>query len=552
MLETLRVQNYALIDDLEVDFCPGFNVLTGETGAGKSIVIGALNLVLGARAASDAVRDGSGRAKADAVFRIGKPSRRLSQLLREHEIELADGELMLSRTVSSDGRSRAYAGGTLVPVSVLSEIGDELVDLHGQHEHQSLLRVDRQLDILDGFAGSEIDAQAVSEIVEQLRRMERALLELQTDDRERARQIEFLRYELAEIDKAQLIPGEEEVLRARWNIITNAERIIESAQRAYVSLYEAEESAAVDDVGAAIRELAPLVEVDPRFASAVQQLQSVRESVDEISREIRHLTQHLEFDPGELDTLNQRLALISDLKRKYGETIDAILAYHAQAREKVNAFEQRDERLAKMQRERDELMASVMAAAKSLSSKRAAAAGKLEKKVTATLQELGMEGGLFEVRLTQTELTSSGVDQVSFHLAANKGEKPKPMRQVASGGEISRIMLALKAVCAGADKIPTLIFDEIDAGVGGTVARRVADKLRQLAKTHQTICITHLAQIAAEGDAHYYVSKTETKGRSVTTVHKVEKDKRVAELARLLDGSISSVSIEHARTLLRS
>ncbi len=550
MLETLRIQQYALIETLEVDFRQGFNVLTGETGAGKSIVAGALNLVLGGRASGEVVREGASRATIEAVFRVPRPPARLARLLKHYEIALEDGCLFLSRTIGADGRSRAYAGGNMVPVSVLAEIGDELVDLHGQHEHQSLLKTDRQLELLDAFGGLEEAVVRIGDRVGNLRALDRDIAELDKDDRERARRVEFLRYEVNEIEAAGLQPGEDEELKSRHTLITNAETIFTLAHQAYGELYDNEEGAAVDALDAALRGLENLSAIDPRFKVFSGQVLESRNAIEAVAAELRGYTERLEFDPRELDDINRRLALIGSLKRKYGGTIDEILAYRDKAREEIAAFESRDARLDTLKIQRAEQEKEARALCNEVSKKRKSAAQKLDKQVRAALQDLGMKGAQFQTVFEECELCAHGVDRVEFFLAANVGEKPKPLRQVASGGEISRIMLALKSVFAQADKIPSLIFDEIDAGVGGVVARKVADKLEELARSHQVICITHIAQIAAAADAHMNVLKETVKGRTLTRVIPVEKEARVAELARLLDGSVSEVSLKHARALL--
>jgi DNA repair protein RecN (Recombination protein N) len=552
MLETLRIENYALIESLEVDFERGFNVLTGETGAGKSIIVGALNLVLGARASSDVVRTGAAKAKIDAIFRCGQVIERLGKLLEEHDIEIDGDELHLSRVVSEGGRSRAYIAGSLVPIGILARIGDELVDLHGQHEHQSLLRVEQQLDLLDAFAGARGDSAIVAEAVARLRDVERRIHGLETDDREKARQIEFLKFEVSEIDKAALIQGEEEELRGRRTRITNAETIFEAARRAYTALYERDESSATDATGEAAGALEELAAVDAEFQPLLEQLARVQAELEAVAAEIRQYTDEIEYDPEELNALNQRLAIIGDLKRKYGDSIEVILAYREKAAEEIASFEERDERLAALQAEREELSAAALLKAKKLSSKRKKAAQKLDKRVAEALQDLGMRGSRFATRVEASELSSTGLDAMEFMLAANHGEDLKPLRQVASGGEISRVMLALKSVFAEADRIPTLIFDEIDAGVGGETATKVASKLQGLAESHQVLCITHLPQIAAAAPTHFNVSKSTRKDRTVTEVTKIEQDTRIEELARLLDGSVSNVSLEHARSLLAS
>lgn len=551
MLETLRIKNYALIDDIEVVFRGQFNVLTGETGAGKSIIVGALNLVLGARASSEVVRTGCKSAKIDAVFRLTDVSPRLTQILDEHTLELEGDELLLSRVVSAEGRSRAYAAGNLIPVSVLSRIGDELVDLHGQHEHQSLLKADRQLELLDGYAKTTAETAKVGEQVAKLRAIAAQIEALESDDRERTRRVDFLKFEVKEINDARPVAGEEEELQSRRNLIANAEKIFSVASAAHRRLFEAEDGAsALDAVGGAVRDLEELASVDGRFSAAYEQAQRVYADIEAIAEELRVYTTEIEFSPQELDEVNLRLTKLAELKRKYGDTVAAILAYRDHAREEIDGFENRDRRLAELGEQKAKAEKRAMDGAKSLSKRRKRAGRELDKKVASALRELGMEGAQFETQIEARDLSSTGIDRVTFCLSANPGENLKPLRQVASGGEISRIMLALKVVFAHADMIPTLIFDEIDAGVGGAVATKVADKLAELASTHQTICITHLPQIAAAATTHYHVWKATKDGTTTTGVARVEDDARVNELARLLDGSLTEVSRDHARALL--
>jgi len=550
MLETIRIQNIALIDANEVEFRPGFNVLTGETGAGKSILLGALDLVLGARASAEVVRAGAEKAQVEAIFRIGKPGRRLAALLREHDIALEDGCLLVQRTVGADGRSRAYAGGSMVPISVLAALGDELVDLHGQHEHQSLLKTERQLDLLDAYAGTVPLAEETAESVAQMRTIEKVIASLESDDRERTRQLEFMRFEVGEIDSAALQPGEEEELRSRLNLITNSEVVYRRASQAYNVLYEAESSAAIDRLDAALQEIDELAAIDARFKPLAEQLNEARTVTAAVAEEVRAFTEIVEYDPQELEELNQRKTLIQTLKRKYGGTLDEVLAYREKAAAEIAAYDTRDERLESLRAQLVEATRAAQALAEKLSAKRRAAAEKLDRQVSSALQDLGMKGAKFSTAVQVVELGTHGIDKVEFLLAANLGERAKPLRQVASGGEISRIMLALKVVFAGADAIPTLVFDEIDAGVGGAVARKVAEKLGQLARSHQVICITHIAQIAATASAHFTVSKKTVKGRTTSTVQEIARDARVDEIARLLDGSLTTVSLEHARALL--
>jgi len=550
MLEVLHIRDYALIESLDIEFQPGFNAITGETGAGKSILVGALGLVLGARASADAVRSGAERTSVEASFQIVKPTPQLETLLAEAEIPFQDSTLILSRTVSSDGRSRAQVNGKLVTINTLAAIGDELVDLHGQHEHQSLLRTECQLGILDAFAGTTGLADDVTGCVAQLDRLKREIESLETDDRDRTRQAEFLRHEINEIDNASLTPGEEEELRSRQHLINHAENIYTLANTAYGALYESDASTAIDAIDAALNALDDLVEIDGQFGALRAQVAEARACIENAADELRAYTSRMEFDPEELDTVNSRLGLIGDLKRKYGADIEAILAYREQAASTLSSFDNRDETLASLKKEYATLLVETQATSEILSKKRKKAAKEMDSQVVDALQSLDMRGAKFETHIETVPLCANGIDKVTFMLAANSGEPPKPLRSVASGGEISRIMLALKSVFANQDTVPTLIFDEIDAGVGGATARRVAEKITLLSNRHQVLCITHLAQIAAPANAHYVVVKSAEKGRTGTKILHVKGEQREQEIARLLDGSISEASLEHARALL--
>ena len=552
MLQTLRIQNYALIDEVELEFDSGLNVLTGETGAGKSIIVGALTLVLGGRASSDAVRNATRSAKIEALFNVPSPTPQLHDLLESHAIEFENGELLLSRVLSPEGRSKAYANGSLIPVSLQSAIGDELVDLHGQHEHQSLLKPERQLGMLDSFAGLDSTRGILADSVRALRELDGRIAGLESNDREQARRIDFLRFEADEIDKADLRPNEEDEVVSRRNIIANSEKIFALASNARRLLSESAESpSALDALGSAAADIEELAAIDERFEAIAVQARSTLAEVEALSAELFQYAEETEYDPQELDAVNARLSTIQALQRKYGDTIEDVLAYKAKVAEEIRAFENRDQELETLRAEGKELRAKAQGQARALSKERKTALRELDEKVAGSLQELGMEGGRFETSIEDGELGLTGTDRVEFMLSANPGEPLKPLRQVASGGELSRIMLGLKGVFAEADRIPTLIFDEIDAGIGGSVATKVAFRLRDLARSHQTICITHLPQIAAAGFTHYHVTKSTRNGRTSTHVTRIDRSSRVEEVARLLDGSVTEVSLTHARALLK-
>ena len=550
MLELFQIRDYALIDVLDIEFRPGFNVITGETGAGKSILVGALGLALGARASSDTVRSGADRASVEASFHIQDMSPRLKELLTEADIALEDNTLILSRTVSSDGRSRAQVNGKLVTITIHAAIGDELVDLHGQHEHQSLLRTECQLMLLDAFAGVTDEATEVARCMTRLNKLKRDIETLESDDRDRTRQADFLRYEIGEIDNAGLVPGEEEELRSRLHLINHAENIYTLSNTAYGALYESETTAAIDAIDAALNALDDLVEIDEQFSALRTQVAEGRACIENAADDLRAYTSRMEFDPAELDTVNTRLSLIGDLKRKYGANIEAILAYRDKAATTLAGFDNRDETLAALKNEQTALFDDTQKKAGALSKKRKKAAKDMDVQVMEALQSLDMRGAQFQTQIETVPLCGNGIDKVTFMLGANTGEPLKPLRSVASGGEISRIMLALKSVFVTQDPVFTLIFDEVDAGIGGATARRVAEKMVLLSSQRQELCITHLAQIAAPANAHYAVVKSTEKGRTGTKIITLTGEQREQEIARLLDGSVSAVSLEHARALL--
>jgi len=554
MIELIKIKNFALIDELEVEFAPGLNVLTGETGAGKSIIVGALNLVLGQRASSDVVRSGSDAARIEAVFG-GELPKQVKAALNEAGVEEQPDGLFLSRTVSRDDRSRCYANGSLVTARILSAVGDALVDFHGQHEHQSLLKPKNHLLLLDEYGSTSESRDRVAERCREVRALDRDIERMDTDERERARQLDFLTHELNEIDAAELEPGEEERLRARRKIIANAEQLTSSASRA-LDLLESEDGRSVSDmVGSYAREIGTLAELDERLGDLLSSSETVQSELAEAARRLRSYISELEFDPAELDAVESRLSLLGNLKRKYGGSVDEILDYGTRCADQIEQLGTHDKRLFELRAERDRIRAEAMETAGRLSKKRHQTGRKLAKNVVRELAALGMEGAAFEVAVTQDDppaLTETGIDTIEFMLAANPGEALKPLRHVASGGEVSRIMLALKTVLARVDNIPTLIFDEIDAGVGSTMAKNVGGKLRSVSASHQVVCITHLPPIAAAADHHIRVTKTRRDKRSVTGTVALEGESRVEEIARLLSGTDKSdIGLKHARELMK-
>ena len=552
MLELLRIKNFALIDDVETELKHGLNVMTGETGAGKSIIVTALNLVLGMRASSEVVRTGSSEARIEALFNI-EGNRGVALLLDELGLKADDTELVLARTISKEGRSRCYANEALATLGALASIGNELVDFHGQHEHQSLLRTDKQMELLEENGGLTALRASFGEHYSKLLEIRRTLSELDRDERERARQIDFLTHEIKEIDSAKLDPLEDEQLRARRKIVVNAERLFLLSEQAYALAYS-DDNSITDNLALLRKSLSELAEIDADFRPFADSLDDMHHHFEELAFKLRDYSGTLEFDPGELDAIETRLRLINGLKRKYGDSIAAVLEHREKCERELETLRSHDERLADAQQQHEHVLAECLAKAKTLSEKRKLAARRLTTKVKKELEVLGMKKAKFEARVSRRsdeKLAATGLDDVEFMLSANPGEPAKPLKHVASGGEISRVMLALKTVLAEADNIPTLVFDEIDAGVGGAVARTVGAKLRAVAGSHQVVCITHLPQIAATANHHIRVTKQAEKGRMVTRVASLDKEERVKEIATLLDGrKLSKISLQHARELL--
>jgi DNA repair protein RecN (Recombination protein N) len=552
VLRTLSIRNFALIDRLEIDFGPGLNILTGETGAGKSILIGALELALGARASSDAVRSGARRADVQAVFSLDRASPDFTHVLERYGVEIEGDEIILARTVSAEGRSKAYAAGQLVPVSALSEIAAELVDLHGQHEHQSLLRADHQLALVDAFAGLTESRTEMAARVRALRSAEAEIRALGEDGRETERRLEFLRFEAGEIDRAKPRPGEDDQLKERRALLANSERIWTNVAQARNRIADSDAGdSAMGALSAALAALEQIATYHPDLAGLTDRLRAAITEVESVAYDLLPFGEQENFDPQELDSLNTRLAQLRELKRKYGESIDHVLAYREKIEGDIAALADRDQVLARLRQTQSKIEADCREHAAILTNDRCAAAKRFDRQVTQSLQQLGMEGARLTLEISDAPLSASGVDRVEFLIAANPGEPPKALRNVASGGELSRVMLALKSVFARGDGVPTLVFDEIDAGIGGQVATRVAQRLRDLAESHQVLCITHLAQIAAAGQHHFHVAKTVRDGVTTTQVIRVESKSRVEEVARLLDGSVTNVSLTHAEDLLK-
>jgi DNA repair protein RecN (Recombination protein N) len=596
MLTELTIRDLAIIDRLNIRLHAGFNALTGETGAGKSIIIDAVDLLLGGRGDSTLVRAGAKRAIIEGVFRLTPSAQaELNPLLETHGLEGDTPDvLLLGREVRASGRSVARVNGRAVTVSLLRQIADGLVDIHGQSEHLSLLKVRAHLDLLDRYAGLWAMRTQVADKVKALRDVRQELDALIRDERALARRADLLQFQIEEIGEAQLRPDEEETLLQDRNRLANAEQLTSSINTAYQALREGDSrgrrAPALDLVNQALKALTSAARLDPSLAPQRDQVESLSYQLDDLCNELRNYQEILEtsWDPRRLSQVEERLNLIRQLKRKYGDSIEAILAFASEAEAELTSITHSEERVEILQAQEATLRQEVGALAAELSLQRRTSAGQLAAAVEAELADLKMKGARFDVDFHWEEeqngvpiptaqashlpvsapqsrfrFDATGIDQVEFLVSANPGEELKPMVKVASGGETARLMLALKTVLSRADETPTLIFDEIDQGIGGRVGATVGQKLWALTQAdqdaigHQVLCVTHLPQLAGYGDRHFKVEKqvvtasaSDTEGqRTVTTIRPLKEKERVEELAQML-GQVSESTRESAREIL--
>jgi DNA repair protein RecN (Recombination protein N) len=550
MLIELRIENFAVIERLSVSLQPGLNVLTGETGAGKSIIVGALSLLLGERASSEAVRAGASRAVVEGVFDLqGRPE--IRDLLDRHGIGVEDGLLILRREVAAEGRNRAWINGAASTAGLVGELGGRLVDLHGQHEHQALLRVNAQRDILDAFAGQTDLAGRVRSAYERAAAARRTLEGLEARRRDVEQRSDFLRFQLDEIQEAGIAPDEEERLREESRRLEHAEELARVAEALHQALYEGD-TAVASTLGSMRRELDQLIRIDPAQESTRELLETAYFNVEELGRRMGDYASRVEHDPARLDALQKRLDLLFRMKSKYGPTLEDVLATAERARQELDELDASNFERQSLERDLHEAQAELTTFAHELSIARRAAAAALTDEVAAVLPAVGLEGARFQVSFQDLpDPGPNGAERVEFLVAVNRGFEPRALARVASGGELSRVMLALKTILARVDAVPTLVFDEIDAGIGGRVAVQVGAQLREVARHHQVFAITHLPQIASRAHHHLLVVKVDSGQTTQTGLEDLRGDERVRELARMLGGDPDSpASLEHARTLL--
>lgn len=565
MLRELAVRNFAVIDQVRVPFGPGLNILSGETGAGKSILVDALTLLLGGRAQTDLIRTGADSATVSAAFDLGPESPgALTLTALGYPLGSEEG-LILRREISRSGRGRAHLNDAPATVALLEDLGEALVEIHGQHEAQSLLRPSRHLDLLDGYAGLKVPRDQVRSGYEEWLTLARGLDELRRRERERLEREDLLRFQMQEIEAAALKPGEEEELQQERRRLQFAEKLLHGTSRALGALYT--DAGAASSQGAeALRALRDLTRVDQALGPVVETLEAALVQLDDVALQIRAYRDRVEADPGRLEVLEQRLEELSRLKKKYGGSAADVLAYRQAIEKEAEELGRIEERTRELEEKIEGIRHDLEGRALELSRGREQAARKLEDLVAKELKDLGMAKTRFAVHLLREggdgpgprigkdgwRLGPRGIDRGEFFISPNPGEEPRPLARIASGGEFSRIMLALKTVVALTDAVPVLIFDEVDAGVGGRTGGVIGKKLKHIARARQVICITHLPQIACYADQHLRVEKSVRGGTTQVRVGALEGEARVQEIARMLGGEkLTEISVTHARELLR-
>lgn len=550
MLKELRIKNLAIIGDLSVSFGEGLNVLTGETGAGKSIIVDALGLALGVRAQSDMIRSGEEEATVQAYFEHDG-----SVSLPDIGIDISE-DIVLRRTLSASGKSRAFVNDTIVTLQTLSEIGKALVDIHSQHEHQSLLKEEKQRTMLDSFGRLKNEINAVASLFQEVQRLKHEVAELKVQVKERAHRIDLLRFQVNEIDTASLKTGEKQLLDEERNILSNLSKLNELTEVSYSQLYSSDNSC-TEQLVSVIARLREMSVIDNSVEEVLYMLESAKPLVDDAAIALRGYREKYNVDPVRLEAVEDRLEFIRKLEKKYGEDIGEITDYRDKATVELHALESSDERLVLLSAELRTKEENFLQAAQLLSNKRKRTAHKIESLFVANLKELAFGEPSFKINIQQEKdnggtyiINSHGMDHVEFLFSANPGEMMKPLSRIISGGELSRVMLALKSILAEVDNLPVLIFDEVDAGIGGRTAESVGKKLRAISGKHQLLCITHLPQIASLGDVHLKIEKKDTNKRVTVDVREIEGRERLDEIARMLSGTSTETSLKHAEELL--
>ena len=553
MLSLLHIENIALIQSADIRFEPGFNVLTGETGAGKSIVIDSIGAVLGERTSRELIRTGAKSALVTAVFTQVPPL----PWLEENGFPTGEEELLLQRELQGDGRNVCRIDGKLVTVAQLRELGRQLLNIHGQHDGQQLLDPASHLGYLDQFGGCQPLLESYQEAYRKWHDIRREMDKLQMDEAERSRRVDTLNYQIQELERAQLKAGEDEELSARRTLLRSAGRLMEAVQGAEFALSGDEDrDGACSLIAQAEGEVQGVSSISPELSELSEKLTALRCAADDAADTLRDLSRSFDFSPGELDQVEERLDLLYRLRKKYGPTVEDMLSYLDRCRKELDQIQYADDTLARLEKDLKKAQKEAARRGEVLSQARREAAGALQARVQEELRQLDMPKVQFQTEFTpkggEAGMDETGLDEVQFLMSANLGEALKPIQKVASGGELARIMLALKNVLAEGDQIGTLVFDEVDTGVSGRAAQKVAEKMAQVARGKQVLCVTHLPQIAAMADTHFSVQKGERDGRTYTRLERLDRSQRREELARLIGGaSITPSLLESAEELLR-
>jgi DNA repair protein RecN (Recombination protein N) len=550
MLTDLIIKNFAIIENLHVNFGHGFNVLTGETGAGKSIIIDAVNLLLGGRARGEVIRTGTDEASVEAVFEL--QSETVVPLLLS-EMGLASDELVVRRIISRSGKNRVFVNGSLTPLAQLRELTCRLVNIYGQHEHQNLQQVETHLELLDTFAGLQDLLVTYRLAFQRQQLLQQQLRSLDLAERERRQRLDMLAFQQQELAAARLVAGEDLELEQERSLLLHAEKLTVATAGGYETLY-AGQDAVCERLGEVADQLEQLQKIDPQLQPLVETLRSSLYNIEDVAGQLRSYSEKLEFEPQRQQQVEERLALLATLKRKYAPTVAELLAYHVTVTEELALLSDVAGHRDQLQQQLQTARGQLLTVGATLSQRRQQGALALAAAVERELGELMMAKAKFELRLTLLpEPSAEGLERGEFYLAANPGEVAQPLAKIASGGELSRIMLALKRSAPAGDGVRTLIFDEVDAGIGGEAATAVGEKICRLGRTLQVLCVTHLPQVAAFADQHYQVAKQAVAGRTTTRLLLLDSEQRVAEMARMLGGAqISARTLEHARELIAS
>ncbi|MCZ6791405.1 MAG: DNA repair protein RecN [Candidatus Dadabacteria bacterium] len=550
MILGLTLKNFTIIEDLSVGLSSGLNIITGETGAGKSVIVDAINIILGDKASPDNIKSGKEEAHIEALFDISSDEV-IQERLKSSGFDISSGELLIKRVIYPNARSRVFINGSLSTLTLLSTITQGLVDIFNQHEHQSLLKQENHLKILDNFGETANEVSRLREQYQNYLEAKKELDDLIQSQKDRFEKEDYLKYQLSEIDGAELQLGEDEKLEAEKLKLINTEKLNSTTQGAYDILYESE-SSILGSLQRVSDDLLNSGKIDSTLAEIGQSIEKGRLQIQDAAFSLRDYNSELTHDSGRLDIVEDRIHLIGDLKRKYGESVSQIILKRDEIEKELKNIEHFDERVKSLSSESQMLMDELLRLAGKISKKRKQSSKKLTSVLEKELNEVGIKGGQFHIEFTDKEISSNGVDDISFLFSANPDEKPKPLTKVASGGELSRIMLVLKEVIARVEGGSVIIFDEADSGVGGAVAEAVGQKIRKLSQSYQVICITHLPQVAKFADSHLAVSKTHNDNKTQVTIKSLEGDERVFELARMIGGfNITQKTIDAAYEMLK-